>query len=1023
MDDTQDEQSWMRGGSGVSGWQAPSSKDLHQPHPHSHQHRSLESDPFAEFGEWDSGGAESAPVMPQSSSWQSSMLEHDSTFPSAYPLFSEPSVQSLSSPSNLLGSAHSFSFPASAANSMPPLYLPNHTVNDSSLPATVTKGASDVAWPSRTTTPSLVDLTSPSLSLASTAGSSSASSALSSTPSSVNTSSPVSPLILSSRDAARKPDAIRVPPFDAPSASTRPTFIPPSSLPTSLPGAPHIFSSSSDVTPSTASDSSKYQSRDMTSGTPIFSSSSMSPPTMPPRQLMPRSNQYQPLSQPSPPAAAAASPLSPPDPATSPTIAFRSMHIATGSPLVGAEPMSRFHQPHSHSHPYSQLQSFSGKERKQTSIRSTRKSVENSPMTGVQRVMGSSSSQPPTMATASIMAVPSVPSAGQTPPGSKRKTSRKLGVMIDVPVKPSAAAAAALSGGLPGLTPPKMRRSMNRAGAFSPQSFSSSPASPDRPFPSAVVATISPLTEQRTMRATGVTVASPVEANSRLAPYLANSTPNSPPIAAPLGPYTNFASSQQQGASTAGARALSPYDEDNRGVAVLQRHQHQQQQQQSSFHGKQREEYKTNDEAQQMRGPSRFTSSEQQRFTSHDELSLPSTPYSPASSAHDAQSRSNAHPSASHLHTSQSPWARQYSAPATAPSFSHSSNESVRQLGRSDRATFTLPSQQSAMSRSNSSNNNDRSYQAADSGATPLWAEQYANRVRHNQPTTPLDNSPYPDNSAASHSALIPQRPCFLDENASSALLSTLAAKFSVMQRATSAPGQPQIPQQNNFSGRQRSDSNSPGKSMEGQRTPPGQPPHPLFNGNSSALLTQRHQQLLEHFKQSNPTLQALSPEATAFLAALMGAEQAQQQLPSQSHSMQPAPTAARNAAANNSSRPPSSPSLPSRQPFPSSHHQPSSQQGPMPPFTEKQLQQLQQHLSLQQRHLQQKLAQQLQHQGSRPATSFPSGQQQYETRHPSAGPASTGPLTNCPMSSAGCEMQFRSANEMQAHFLACHTQ
>jgi len=987
MDEMQDEQSWMRGGVG-SGWQ---SKEQHQ--------QLHEADPFAEFGDWGTGGAEPASLTSMSSSWQSSMQEHDSTFPSAYPLFSD-SVSSLSSPSNLLNSASTFSFTASAPHSTSSSFHSNATATESSLSGNGAKGAGDNQWPSRNTTPALSDLTSPRLSLASTVGSSSASSALSSTPSSVSSSSPVSPLILSQRDAARKPDAIRVPPFDAPHpcSNTRPTFIPPASLPTSLPGAPHVFSSSSPtVPPSNTVDPSKYQYqvRDMTNGTPIFSSSSMSPPAAQPRQLMPRPppphshshTQPQTPQHTPPPPAATVSPLPPPDYAPSPTIAFRSMSIATASPVPGPDSLSQFHPVQ---------QAYSGKERKQTSIRATRKSVENSPMTAGQRPMAGS--QSPAIASASVLAVPTVPTAGQTPPTSKRKSARKLGVMIDVPVKPNAnmAVTAALPAGMPSLTPPKMKRSMSKTGMFSPQSFSSSPSSPDRPFPAPVVATISPLTEQRTMRATGVTVASPVEANSRLAPYLANG-PTSPPVAAPVGPYSNFFSPPQQHGALTAARAISTFDNDNGGAAAQQRHQ-------QSFHAKQREEHKSNDEAH-----SRFTASNSSRFTPSDEHSQPSTPYSPNPSVHDAHTR---YPGASPSQTPHSSWARQYSAPAAAVPFNQPSSESVRQLGRPERGTFAVP-QQPSMARSVSSSNTDRSYQAADSSAAASWAEtQYSSRARHSQPSTPLDGSPYPDGSPAPHPSFSPQRPSYLDETASSALLSTLAAKFSAMQRATSAPAQPPT---NNY-GRQRSDSDN--RSVEGQRTPP------FNNSNPAALMAQRQQQLLEHFKQTNPTLQALSPEATAFLAALMGAEQTHN-----SHST-PATAAMHNPPSNNNSRPPSSPSLAAQQPFPTSH-QPSSHNSSMPTFSEKQLQQLQQHLSLQQRHLQQKLAQQFQHQGSsgRPANTFSqSGQQPYDARvlpppssHQSARPTSTGPLTPCPMSSAGCEMQFRSANEMQAHFLSCH--
>ena len=1011
-----DEQSWLRGGSGgggLHGWSSQAPKD---------GRALLEPDPFADFGDWGSGGgAEAAAMIPalssSSSSWQSSMHEHDSTFPSAYPLFSD-SVSSLSSPSNQLGSA-SFSFTASAPQPAAFSYPPSLPISNSSLPATVAKTASTSAsegqWLSRTTTPASAELTSPRLSLASTVVSSSASSALSSTPSSVSSSSPVSPLVLSNRDAARKPDAIRVPPFDAPSSSShpRPTFIAPASLPSSLLGAPHVFSSSSTALPSSTAESSKYQSRDMTSGTPIFSSSSMSPPTTQPRQLQ------RPSHSPNlPTAAGASSPLPPVEHTPSPTIAFRSMSIATGSPIVVNDSLA-----------LPQSQSYSGKERKQTSIRATRKMAESSPMTGVQRLVPGGHS--PTMATASVMAHPALPSAGQTPPGSRRKGSRKLGVMIDVPVKPNLTTAAALSGGMPGLTPPKGKRSMNKAGTFSPHSFTSSPHSPDRPFPAPVVATISPLTEQRTMRATGVTVASPVEANSRLAPYLANA-PTSPPVASAVGPpaYSNYLSSQQHHSTLAAAtRATASYEDDNRNSAPHQQHQPHQQPQ--SFHTKQRdiEEYKSNDEAQLMRGPARFMPNEPQRFTPSDELSLPSTPYSPGPSTHDTHGRLNSHPAAAHSHNPQLPWARQYSAPAAAPSFSHPSNDSARQVGRlPERGNLTGPQQQqqSAMLRSISSG--ERSYQATDSGATASWAEPlYASRTRDSLPSTPLDHSPYADSSPASQGSFPSQRPTYVDETASSALLSTLAAKFSAMQRATSAPSQPPMPHQHGYGGRQRSDSINAATTIDEQRTTAG--PHPLFNsGNASAaLLAQRQQQLLEHFKQTNPTLQALSPEATAFLAALMSAEQTQH-VAHNSQSMQAA-AGKRTPPLSSTSRPPSSPTVANHSSFPPSHNQPS--HGSMPPFTEKQLQQLQQHLSIQQRHLQQKLAQQLQHQGGRHTSSFAtSGQQQYNARHSpptvssshqSDRPASTGPLTPCPMSSAGCELQFRSANEMQAHFLACH--
>ena len=1008
MDDMQDEPSWLRGGGGVSGWQ---SRDL-QPRPlHQQLH---EPDPFDEMCEWGNGGVEGASMLSPPSSWQSSMHEHDSTFPSAYPPFSD-TLTSLSSPSHLLSSATALSYTASSSrHGMAASHPLQHIVPVASLPADVATAAPGSDWSRRTSAPALSELASPRLSLASTVGSSSASSTLSSTPSSVSSSSPASPLVLSQRHAARKPDAIHIP-----------SFIPPASLPTSLPGAPHVFSSSSPVGSSYgAAGSSGYQSRDMTSGTPIFSSSSMSPPTVQPRQLLPRPPQPHSHTQPQPqsqytdaisPSDAAASASPHPDHAPSPTIAFRSMSIAPASAVSAPDLLS-------HSQP---LHSYSGKERKQTSIRANRKLVETYPMTAIQRLRPGD--QPMTVAAASVVAVPAVPSS-HTPPGSsKSKSSRKLrvSVMIDVPVKPSLASAAAVSGGLPGLTPPKSKRSVSKAGVFSSHPFAASPPSPNLPFPAPVVATISPLTEQRTMRATGVTVASPVKVSSRLLSHL--NDPTSPPVTAPIVPYSSYSSphvQQSHNASTAVARVMSPFDDDISSLATqqLQRHQHH-----HSFHSKQREEYKSNDDAQVMHTPAHFTSNHQPRFAPPDDLSQPSTPYSPGPSAHDPHTRSTIHSGDSHSQTPQSAWTRQYSAPAAAPSYNHPPNETVRQLGRPERGSFAAPQQQQPNMARSVSSNQDRSYGAADSSPSAPWTEtQPVDRMRHNQPTTPLDDSPYPDGSSAFHSSHPPQRAAYFDKKASSAALSTLAAKFTEMQRATSAPPQPPMPQPQKYGSRQRSESDSRSTAVDGQRTSSGQHPHPLLH-HTPALLAQRQQQLLEHFKQSNPTLRALSPEATAFLAALLGAEQAQHVAAHSAHSMQ-SNAATHNTAINSHSRPPSSTSAATHQPL-SCHQQPPN--GAMPPLSEKQLQQLQQHLSLQQRHLQQKLAQQFQHQASRPTSTLSSsGQQKFDGRpsslphsssQQSARPASSGSLTPCPMSSAGCELRFRSANEMQAHYLACH--
>jgi len=491
-----------------------------------------------------------------------------------------------------------------------------------------------------------------------------------------------------------------------------------------------------------------------------------------------------------------------------------------------------------------------------------------------------------------------------------------------------------------------------------------------------------------------------VEANPRLAPYLANTSPASPTAAAPVGPFSHFLASQpQHTAVKLAARAVPVYDDEHqRGSAQFA--QHSQSRQQHSFHAKLREEFKSNDEAQLSHAPA--------RFVPPDEHSLPSTPHSPASSTHETLSLlTGGYPSAAPL------WSRQYSAPAAManPPFAQSSSDSpTRQSGGSERGTFAVPQQQPTMSRSMSGAHSDRSYQPADiSGAIVAWAEQqYANRARQSQPTTPMDNVPYADGLAI-HSSLSLQRPTYLDETAANASFA-LAAKLSAMQRATSAPSQPQLPQAHHSAGRQRTDSDSRGGSMERQVMPTDAQSHPASSYNSPALAGLRHQQLLEHFKQSNPTLQALSPEATSILARLMSAEQAQPHARHDSPSMQPS-SATHYAPSKHASRPPSSSSTASQQAHPASVHQPCH----MPAFSEAQLQQLQQHLGLQQLQLQHKLVQQTQHHASRP-----SSQQHYDARH-AAPQLSNGVLTSCPMSSAGCDMQFLTASEMQAHFLACH--
>ena len=637
--------------------------------------------------------------------------------------------------------------------------------------------------------------------------------------------------------------------------------------------------------------------------------------------------------------------------------------------------------------------------------------MENSPIAPAPRA--APSSQPPAVATASVVPTQPLPA----PP--KRKSARKLGVMIDVPVKPNQAAAAALS--RTGLTPPKSRRTMNRAGAFSPQSFVSSPPSPGRALASPVVAaTISPLTEHRTMRATGVTVASPIDANARLMPYLANGTPTSPTAAAAVSSLAPFLSQLQHNASLLAARAVPLYNDSSRGMAAFgQLGQFPQPPQPPSLLAKQREEFKSNDEAPLLSALSRFPA---------DDRSLPSTPYSPASSTHDVLGRLGGGP-ASATASLDSAWSRQYSAPAATSHHAFSQLSDGIQAGhavRNESSSYAGPQQQQqhpAMSRSVSSSHNGRSA-AGVNAASAAWAEQhYRNGARESQPSTPHDSSPYAD-FGSSRNPLPSQRQTYFDETATNASIA-LAAKLSAMQRATSAPAQPPLAHAHSLNGRQRADPDSRSTSMERQHTPPGPQPHQAPGGyNAPAMAALRQQQLLEHFKQSNPALQALSPEATKMLAALMSAEQAQQHAQHTSPLLQPS-AATHFQHSSSGERPPSSSSVNSQQASPATHRQ-----SPAPSLSEAQLHQLQQHLGLQQLHLQHKLAQQAQHHSSRANSS--QQQQQHEVRHASHQPggtqhqtssASSGLIapTACPMSSGGCEMQFRSAAEMQAHFLACH--
>ena len=266
------------------------------------------------------------------------------------------------------------------------------------------------------------------------------------------------------------------------------------------------------------------------------------------------------------------------------------------------------------------------------------------------------------------------------------------------------------------------------------------------------------------------------------------------------------------------------------------------------------------------------------------------------------------------------------------------------------------------------------------------------------------------------------QRPGpYLDDATSTAVLSQLAASLSHLQRATSAPAPLQPAMQGVVGGGR-------GRVEGGGGIPPA-----LLNPQlHPALLAERQAALMRQFRQSNSALQNLSPDATAFLAALstqighstegppqMPPPQVQQPL----NTFSPVPR-----PLSSSSRPP---------PFPTT-------QGPAADLRQLQVQRMQANVQQQQQRLQPHAASDAFTQRLIEATSpaaLPSPAHDYSHSRPGsshslasrprsggglhgAGEAQhmRGLLTPCPLAgNTGCVEMFGSLAELQHHYITTH--
>ena len=729
------------------------------------------------------------------------------------------------------------------------------------------------------------------------------------------------------------------------------------------------------------------------------------------------------------------------------------------------------------------LDSAARRERKESSIRKTRKSSSDGPA-AAQRAAAAAglpsfpfplSSAPAAVVAASLLppaapgspALPcSAPVGFSPPPGSKRRATRKFGVMIDVPIKPSAAASPPRRKASRLLHSAALAHQQQHAAAHSHSLLAAASPSSD-PGPSfepsavqqAVVATISPLMRQRSAAVPVVSALElgPVDSTAAAAAarqhsaYLAaaaNAAFSSlPPV--PAVDRSPLSQSRARFASISQSQHCLPYDfgysRNDSQLSALPS--------QPEIAGGGRsaslppclpldELSAARDEAMRFTAPS--DQPMQQQALTHDALHFQRQMSAPAVVA-DLRGASPLS-AARHVLTAQSNADRTAAITASFPraynqphsrqqqqqqqqlvqplSRSHQQQPQQLQVRQPAEDQFAFPQLRSDFPQSpHSEDGHRRAYSPP--------AHQHPQR---SGPASAPQSSQYGPPAMSGYG-----EGRYLDDATSTAVLSTLAASLSQLHRTASAPAPPsqqqQLLQQQLAMARQRTNGGDDADQRPAQPTAGGSSSsHSLLDGLNPQLLAARQAQLTQHFKQANSALQNLSPDATAILAALsarMGQQAAEQggappasngQLPSSRPGFPPSPVMLPSSSHSSSpslsgTRPPSSASSTSSSPAPS-----------LQQTAERQLRQLQAQIIAQQNQLQHRLqqerdraaaAQQQHRQQQQGAALFntPQRQQQYSSHAASSGNG----LTACPMASSGCPERFASLPELQHHYVLRH--
>ena len=591
------------------------------------------------------------------------------------------------------------------------------------------------------------------------------------------------------------------------------------------------------------------------------------------------------------------------------------------------------------------------KEKKVSSIRKARQEVTGSPLVHLSRTLPSSSfpSAPSSSASSPIITASALPflppshTPPPTPPTTKRKSSRKFGVMIDVPIKPSSLSS----------SPPKRKVGGSRALVL-PEGMEGVGGV----GPKAVVATVSPLMSDRTvggmggMGRGGVAIAAAVNIRGE-------------------GSSPMMSSFDFQG----GGEGAGWVDQGEVGSVM------------GGF------------PPPISRGPQR---SGGRRFSSPHEGDGQALPH------HGGFTRqSSAPPVSSALsYTNSSPSPEPFFAPPP-PHVERGAGEYGHQQPRFPLELLLRKREEQQQRQSASPPQLQQLQQPATSWPDFPSRDGYERQpAPHSQAEWPRQPSPSftsPSPPLQEDGLSYPPRPsaAFLDEATSTAVLSTLAASLSQLHRTTSAPAPVQLPGQT----RERRGDVGDGRGGEPRQAPP--PPslllqQPQLQQAAASLLAERQLQWMRQFKQSNPALQSLSADATAFLAALS----AQLNGGDGGAGLLQPPPAGRAAPP---SQPPSVLRGPSVSRPPSSSHPPLSDPRPLSfssaslaESTERQLRHLQLQIDAQQKHIQQRLQlheglQRLKGNASRAAEAGYGQQQQLQQRMPDLSLRSVSPLPQLP--------------------------